>query len=56
LHNFHIYYTKLLHIAAPEDGQDVCPKYVGVLYNTYKNAAPLDGSEICVILLAGVEI
>jgi hypothetical protein len=39
----------------PEEGLDIWPKYVGVLYNNYKNTR-LVGSEMFVILLAGFEI
>jgi hypothetical protein len=33
----------------PEDGQDVWPKPIGVVYSTYKNTVQLVGGVICVL-------
>jgi len=32
----------------PENVQEIWPKYVGVVYNKYKNIVQLVGGEICI--------
>jgi hypothetical protein len=47
----HIRCTHRPNLQLPEDGQDIWPKHVGVLYNKYKYIVQLVGSKYFIIII-----
>ena len=44
----HMHCTREPNMQLPEDGKDIWPKRVRVVYNKYKNIVQIIGGEICV--------
>jgi hypothetical protein len=44
----HICCARRQNLPLPENGQDIWPKYVGVVYNKNRNIVQIFGDEICI--------